>query len=162
MNVFEHVFPAAEGPPIRLDRWHGQPILITNTASKCEFTPQYEGLQGVYEEFRRSGLQVVALPSNDFGDGEPEDVSGLMPHLIETYGVTFPVSSTIRIRGTGAHPLFVALRDRYGEDIMPRWNFHKYLFDRQGDLVQGWPAQVTPADPDFRHQLQRNLNSWIL
>lgn len=161
MNIFEYVFTSIDGAPLRLANWQGQPLFLCNTASNCEYTPQYHHLQKVYEEYRRSGMIVIALPCNDFGEQEPEDEATIGRFCHEEFGVTFPMTSKVCARGYSAHPLFHALRDTYGDDITPRWNFHKYLFDRQGTLVESWPSKVVPTDSAVTHQVERHLNSWV-
>lgn len=161
MNIFEYVFTSIDGAPMRLSTWQGQPLLICNTASHCEYTPQFRKLQRLFEEYRHSGIVVVGLPCNDFGGQEPDDEAEIAQFCRDEFGVTFPMSSKVSIRGHYAHPLFHGIRDAYGDDVTPRWNFHKYLFSRQGDMIQCWPSRVEPDDPALTHQLERNLQSWV-
>lgn len=162
MNVYEYAFTSIDGAPMHLGHWRGQPILLSNTASECGYTPQYRKLQKIWEEYRESGLIVLAMPSDDFGHQEPGDEEQIACFLEEEYHVTFPVTCKQRVMGSGAHPLFHALRDEYGDDVTPRWNFYKYLFDRHGDMVEFWPSKVEPDDPAVTHQIERFLQSWVL
>lgn len=162
MNVFEYVFTSINGAPMPLRNWSGQPLFLVNTASECGFTPQYAKLQKLWNDYREGGLVVIGMPCNDFGDQEPGTEEEIAEFCTTNYHVKFPMTSKIRIRGHGAHPLFHAIRDGYGEDAMPRWNFHKYLFDRRGQLVEFWASKVEPDDPVVTHQIERNLQSWIL
>ncbi len=75
--------------------------------------------------------------------------------------MSFPIASKVMARGLGAHPFFLALLDNYGDDLLPKWNFTKYLFDTHGDLVEHWPARVEPDDPAMTHQIERQLRSWV-
>lgn len=162
MNIFEYVFQSLGGAPLRLQNWTGQPLLLVNTASECEYTPQYTKLQHIYEDYRQSGLVVIGMPCDDFGHQEPgseEDIANL---TWEQYQVRFPLTQKLHIVGRGAHPLFNTMRELYGDDVMPRWNFHKYLFDGHGELVECWPSRIEPDDPLLTHQVERNLHSWIL
>jgi len=162
MNVFEYAFSSIQGAPIHLRRFQGQPLLLVNTASNCEFTNQYQKLERVYDEYRRSGLTIIALPSDDFGHQEPENEDYIAEFLETEFQIRFPVTSKQSVMGRNAHPLFRALREEYGDDVSPRWNFHKYLFSRQGELSGFWPSRVEPDDPLITHQIERNLHSWIL
>lgn len=162
MNIFEYVFTSISGAPMRFDTWTGQPILLCNTASECGYTPQFAGLQRLWEDYRHSGLIVVGMPSNDFGAQEPGDEEEIFRFVTEEYNVTFPMTAKQSVMGMTAHPLFHALRDEYGDDVMPRWNFHKYLFNEKGDMVDFWASSVEPNDPAISHQIERNLQSWIL
>ena len=162
MYLYEYVFTSISGAPMRFSNWTGQPLLLCNTASECGYTPQYAGLQKLWEDYRNSGLVVVGMPSNDFGGQEPGDEEEIFRFVTEEYGVTFPMTAKHSVMGLSAHPLFHELRDAYGDDVMPRWNFHKFLFNKQGTLVEFWPSSVEPTDPSITHQIERNLSSWIL
>jgi glutathione peroxidase len=162
MNVHEYFFTSLTGTSLPLGNYRGQPILIVNTASNCDYTPQYRKLQLIWEDYRQSGLVVLGIPSNDFGEQEPDDEEVIAEFCYENYNVSFPMTSKQHVMGHGAHPLFAAMRDEVGEDAIPRWNFYKYLFDKQGQLLEFWPSAVEPDDPKITHQIERNLHSWIL
>jgi glutathione peroxidase len=162
MNVYEYVFESASGASMPLERWRGQPLLIVNTASKCGYTPQLAKLQKLYRDYRQSGLVVIAVPCNDFGEQEPGDDASIEAFAREEFGVEFPITRKVSINGFGVHPLYREIRDTWGEDAMPSWNFHKYLFDDHGQLVEHWPHSVEPDDPLLTHQVERHLNAWVL
>lgn len=162
MNVHEYFFTSLGGTSMPLNNYRGQPILIVNTASQCGYTPQYQKLQLIWEDYRQSGLVVVGIPCNDFGEQEPGDEDVIAEFCTTNYGVTFPMTSKQHVLGLAAHPLFAALREEVGEDAIPRWNFYKYLFDKQGQLLEFWPSAIEPDDPKITHQIERNLHSWIL
>lgn len=161
MNVYEYVFQSVGGARMPLGHWESQPLLLVNTASKCGYTPQLGKLQKLYNEYRGSNLVVIALPCNDFGEQEPRREQDIVRFYWDEYRVSFPITAKIHVRGLGAHPLFMTLLDTYGEDILPKWNFTKYLFDTQGQLVEHWPSNVEPNDPALTHQVERNLRSWV-
>lgn len=162
MRVHEFAFRSINGASMPLERWNGQPLLLVNTASECGFTPQYAGLQGIWNEYRRSGLVVIGMPCDEFGGQEPGDAAQIEEFCASNYGVTFPLTDKVSIIGPSPHRLFVAMREEYTADVLPRWNFHKYLFSRDGDLVEHWPSKVEPDDSAFRHEIERNLGSWSL
>lgn len=162
MRVHEYVFRSVTGASLPLERWTGQPLLMVNTASECGFTPQYAKLESLWKEYRRNGLIVLGLPCNEFGAQEPGDEAAIHDFCTTRYGVTFPMTEKVSIIGPSPHPLFIAMREQFTADVLPRWNFHKYLFGRDGDLVAHWPGQVEPDEPGFRHDLERNLGSWTL
>lgn len=122
----------------------GRVVLIVNTASKCAFTPQYEGLEELYTRYRERGLVVAGFPSNDFGNQEPGSEQQVKNFCRLTYGVGFPMFAKTRVRGPGADPLYEHLGRVTGDP--PCWNFHKYLLDRQGRVVASFPSQVGPQD----------------
>lgn len=162
MRVHEYRFRSVNGATMPLERWTGQPLLLVNTASECGYTPQYAKLEALWKEYRPSGLVVIGIPCNEFGDQEPGDNEEIAEFCSSQYGVTFPITEKQSIIGRGAHPLFIALREEFTSDILPRWNFTKYLFGREGGLLHHWPANVEPDDPGFRHVIEQNLGSWTV
>lgn len=125
--------------------WRGQVVLIVNTASKCAFTPQYEGLEQLFARYRGRGLVVSGFPSNDFGAQEPGTEKQIRDFCRLTYSVEFPMFAKTRVLGPDADPLYRHLVTVTGDT--PRWNFHKYLLDRDGRVVGSFPSHVRPDDP---------------
>lgn len=162
MRVHEFSFRSIQDASMPLDRWAGQPLLLVNTASECGFTPQYTKLQALWEEYRHSSLVVLGIPCNDFGAQEPGDENAIRDFCSSQYNITFPMTQKQHIIGRNAHPLFLAMREEYTNDILPSWNFFKYLFGRDGNLLQYWPSSMEPDEPGFRHEIERNLGSWSL
>ncbi len=162
MNVFEFNFLSISGTSLPLRNYQGQPLLIVNTASHCGYTPQYAKLQRIWEDYRQSGLILIGIPCNDFGEQEPGDEEVIAHFCESNYNVTFPMTHKYSVIGGGAHPLYRKILEEHGPDAMPRWNFHKYLFDRQGQLIDGWPSGVEPDDPVITHNIERHLQSWVL
>lgn len=162
MNIYEHYFKSLRGAPLAMSKFQGQPIMIVNTASECGYTPQYQQLQRLWMEYRGGGLVVVGIPSNDFGEQEPGDDEAIDEFCHSNYGVTFPMTTKTHVIGAEAHPLFQNMRDEFGEDALPKWNFFKYFFDRYGQLVEYWPSKIEPDDPLITHHIERNLQSWVL
>jgi glutathione peroxidase len=140
-----HMRPLLEDKPVHLcEAFRGSVVLIVNTASKCAYTPQYEGLEEIYARYRERGLVVAGFPSNDFGAQEPGTEKQVQDFCRLTYGVQFPMFAKTRVRGDGAEPLYQHLAGVSGDP--PRWNFHKYLLDRQGRVVASFPSHVDPKD----------------
>jgi len=162
MRVHEFVFRSIQGASMPLDRWTGQPLLLVNTASECGYTEQYTKLQAFWEEYKPAGLIVLGIPCNDFGAQEPGDDNSIQEFCVSRFNVTFPMTEKQTIVGANAHPLFLAMREEFTEDILPRWNFFKYLFSRDGELLDNWPSSMEPDDPGFRRKVEKNLGSWSL
>ncbi|MDZ7804531.1 glutathione peroxidase [Thiohalophilus sp.] len=137
------------------ERYRHRVVLIVNTASKCAFTPQYEGLEALYARYRSQGLVVLGFPSNDFAHQEPGSEAEIRSFCRLTYGVQFPMFAKTRVREANADPLYAYLGRAAGE--FPQWNFHKYLLDRQGRLVGSYPAQVRPDAPALIEQVEALL-----
>jgi glutathione peroxidase len=138
-----------EGKPVALRDYAGKVMLIVNTASKCGFTPQYEGLEALYQKYRDRGLVVLGFPCNQFGDQEPGSASDIGSFCQRNYGVSFPMFEKIDVNGDAAHPLYRWLkksaRGILGSERI-KWNFTKFLLDRQGRVVDRFGSIRKPAD----------------
>ena len=130
-------------------------VLVVNTASKCGNTPQYDGLEKLYEQYGDEGLVVLGFPSNDFLGQEPGTEKEIQEFCRLTYKVRFPMFEKTTVKGTGAHPLFVELAATSGTE--PRWNFHKYLIGRDGKLVSDFSPQTQPYDPKLVEAIRTAL-----
>ena len=144
------------GEIIRLcETYKDKVVLVVNTASKCGFTPQYEGLESLYETYKKDGLVVLGFPSNDFGAQEPGSEGQIKEFCRLTYGVKFPMYAKTRVRRDNAGPLYQKLGYAAGE--YPTWNFHKYLINRDGQLVKSFASKVDPASPVFIEEVKKLL-----
>ncbi len=124
------------------DEYRGKVVLIVNTASKCGFTGQYEGLEKLYADYKDDGLVVLGFPSNDFGGQEPGSEEKIQSFCRLTYSVQFPMFEKTHAKKGNAGPLYQKLGEAAGE--YPRWNFHKYLIDRDGNLVASYSSFTKP------------------
>jgi glutathione peroxidase len=162
MNVYEHHFMTTRGTRLPLDRFRGQPILLVNIASESRQAPQLQKLQQLWENYRHFGLVIVGLPSNDFGAAEPLRNDQIEPECRQRFGVRFPLTIKQKMTGRRVNPLFTELQETYGRDILPRWNFYKFLFDQGGRLAERWSHRTEPDDTAITHQVERNLKAWII
>lgn len=133
----------------------GQVLLVVNTASKCGFTPQYEGLEAMHAKYKERGFAVLGFPSNDFMGQEPGSEEEIQEFCTLTYGVKFPMFEKVQVRGTEATPLYADLAKATGE--APGWNFHKYLIDRDGKVVASFGSRTTPDDPKLVAEIEKLL-----
>ena len=154
ITAYGFSFPALAGSDIRLADYSGRPILVVNTASLCGYTPQYGGLQQLWAEFRERGLMVIGVPSNDFGAQEPGGASEIIQTAQHQYGVTFPIAAKAIVKGPNAHPFYRWAAEIRPKDV-PRWNFHKYLVSRAGDLADAFPESVDPTDTRIKTAVAR-------
>ncbi|HBS27991.1 MAG TPA: glutathione peroxidase [Phycisphaerales bacterium] len=147
-SVLGHTVNLIDGTPRALSEYEGKVVLIVNVASQCGLTPQYEGLQKLYEGRREKGLVVLGFPANDFKGQEPGSNSEIAAFCSEKYGVSFPMFEKIAVLGDGRHPLFKQLSDLAPPaGGAPSWNFTKYLVDRKGNAVQRFDPRTSPEDP---------------
>ncbi len=133
------------GKPLLLSDFKGKVIMVVNTASHCGFTSQYEGLQKLYDQFKERGFVIVGVPSNDFGKQEPGTSEDIAHFCKLNYGVTFPMATKQVVSGDGAHPFYTWARSSLGFGTAPKWNFHKYLIDRDGKLVDYFNSTTAPG-----------------
>jgi glutathione peroxidase len=139
-----------DGSPASLADFDGQALLVVNVASKCGFTPQYAGLEALYERYRHRGLTVLGFPSNQFGSQEPGTAEEIAEFCSLTYGVTFPMFAKTDVNGPERHPLFERLTrtaDAEGKAGDVAWNFEKFLVSPAGEVVARFRTSVAPDDP---------------
>lgn len=170
MSIYDYSYTANDGQTVSMKTYEGKVIVIANTASKCGFTPQYEGLEALYEQYRDQGLVVIGFPSNQFMEQEPGDDEQIADFCMLNYGVTFPLSTKVDVRGEQAIELFryltackgfegfgkglkskameTMLRAMYGRsfsDEQIKWNFTKFLIDREGNVIKRYEPMVEPS-----------------
>ncbi|WP_042168875.1 glutathione peroxidase [Paenibacillus gorillae] len=172
MSIYQFEAEKITGEKVSLEQYKGKALVIVNTASKCGFTPQYSDLQKVYEEYKEQGLEILGFPSNQFGEQEPGSNSDVQSFCQINYGVSFPLFAKTDVRGEGAHPLFDYLTEQapfegfdttapsgkmlnsFLEEKLPeflegdsiKWNFTKFLIDREGNVVKRFESTEEPLD----------------
>ncbi len=157
-DVLDFTLKRIDGEPEALEDYRGQVLMLVNVASKCGFTPQYEGLERLYDRYRDRGFSVLGFPSNDFGAQEPGSNAEIATFCRSTYGVRFPMFEKIHVMGEDAHPLYRFLTDRpppLGGPV--KWNFQKYLVDRNGQVVARYGSRTEPEDPELVAEIERLL-----
>jgi glutathione peroxidase len=149
MSVYDYSAKTLDGQDVNLADYRGQVLLIVNTASKCGFTPQYEGLEALYKARKDRGFTVLAFPCNQFGAQEPGNAEEIANFCSLTYDVTFPVMSKIDVNGADAHPLYRFLKKEQkgvlGTEAI-KWNFTKFLIGKDGEVVERFAPTVKPED----------------
>ncbi len=157
MSVYDFSAKLNDGKSQKLSDYKGKVLLIVNTASKCGFTPQYRGLQGLYAKFRKRGFEVLAFPCDQFGHQEPGTNNQIQSFCEVNYGIEFPLFAKIEVNGEGAHPLYKFLKSQKGGLLGNgiKWNFTKFLVDREGNVVERYAPIITPRRiaPDIEKRL---------
>ena len=145
-NIYKFTVKDIENNEISLDKYKGKVLLIVNTASKCGFTPQYQGLQELYEKYKSQGFEVLAFPCNQFANQEPEDSKSIKNFCTLNYGVTFPIFKKIEVNGANAHPLFQYLKNAQSGFITSsiKWNFTKFLINKSGIPIARFAPITSP------------------
>jgi glutathione peroxidase len=143
-----------DGSDSTLADWKGKVLLVVNTASKCGYTPQYQGLQQLHGKYSPRGFAVLGFPSNDFGGQEPGTSEEISKFCISIYDVNFPMYEKTKTVGDDRSPLYALLSNAQGA---PKWNFHKYLIDKEGRPVQAWASPVEPGAPEIASAIEAQL-----
>ncbi|KJL02871.1 glutathione peroxidase [Priestia aryabhattai] len=149
MSVYEYSAKTIKDEDVSLSNYQGDVLLIVNTASKCGFTPQYKDLQALYEEEKENGLTVLGFPCNQFGGQEPGSSNDIEQFCKLNYGVSFPMFAKVDVKGEHAHPLFTYLTEQAPGLLGSKgikWNFTKFLVNRQGEVVKRYAPQTAPKD----------------
>jgi glutathione peroxidase len=153
--LLQHTFARLQDDkPQPLCQYAGKVLLVVNTASYCGYTSQYEGLEALHARYAARGLVVMGFPSNDFNQ-EDADTAKIADLCFNTYGVKFPMFAPGKVSGRDANPLFASLAQATGQP--PKWNFHKYVVDRQGRAVAAFPSRVTPGDAALVAAIEKAL-----
>jgi glutathione peroxidase len=150
-------FQTNSGDTTSLAQFAGKVVLVVNTASKCGQTPQYAGLEKLYETYNSRGLVVVAFPSNDFGEQEPGSNAEIKEFCSTNYGVTFPLMSKVTVLGEEKHPLYKFLVEHSDSAEEIQWNFTKFLIDRNGDVAARFHYKLQPDDPAIVTRIEELL-----
>lgn len=144
INAFDYDFEDVTGEKISLSHYQGHVVLLVNTASECGFTPQYEGLQTLYDTYKDRGLVVIAVPSNDFGGQEPGSNEEIKTFCETRFHISFPIMGKVAVTGDNRHPFFGFVQEKLGVLATPKWNFYKYLIAPDGQLVDYFSSKTTP------------------
>lgn len=148
-TALDFTVKSLQGQPVDLTQYAGKVLLIVNTASQCGFTPQYQGLEQVYQQFKDKGVVVLGFPCNQFGHQEPGSAVEIGAFCEKNFGVTFPLFEKIDVNGEGAHPLYQHLKSKapglLGTEAI-KWNFTKFLVKKDGSVFKRYAPQTSPAD----------------
>ena len=158
MDYRQIEFNTISGAKQSLLDYAGKVILIVNTASKCGFTSQYEGLQTLFEKYRDQGFVVLGFPSNDFMGQEPGTDEEILGFCQTNYGVTFPMMSKINVKGKDQHPLYRYLTTNSPSSGKITWNFNKFLLDREGNVVKRFGTRDKPLCSEIVEEIERLLS----
>jgi len=150
MTIYDYTVKDAAGNDVNMKEYEGKVLLIVNTATGCGFTPQYEGLQDLYEKYQAQGLEILDFPCNQFGNQAPGTEEEIVDFCMSRYGVTFKMFRKVEVNGEEAEPLFKFLKEQKGGMMGSKikWNFTKFLVDRNGNVVERYAPTTTPEQID--------------
>jgi len=161
-SVYGFTMQNIDGKPVDLSQFRGKVTMVVNVASKCGFTPQYEGLEKIYEKYKDQGFVILGFPANNFGGQEPGTNDQIKEFCTLNYGVTFPMFAKISVKGSDKHPLYRYLTSQktnpeFGGEIT--WNFNKFLIGRDGTILNRFDSKVTPESETIVQSVERALAS---
>ena len=151
-TIFDFNFIDIDGNLVDLSSFKGKPLLIVNTASRCGFTPQYEGLQNLFSLYRKTDLTIIAVTSNSFNQeyNDPDDIKKI---CLVNYNIGFITSMPLNVKGEEAHLIFEWIDTKYNKS--PKWNFYKYLFNRSGELIHSWSSITKPNSKKIIKEIEK-------
>lgn len=155
-DAYDYSFTSIDGGPLAMDQYKGKAVLVVNTASRCGFTYQYEGLQALWQTYRDKGLVVLGVPSNNFGGQEPGTETEIKEFCAVNFSVDFPMTEKVDVVGSAAHPMYRWMAEQAGGKA-PQWNFYKYLIDPGGHVVALFPSQTKPDAPELAAAVEKML-----
>ena len=154
-SVYNFSFKSIDGDNLPLAQFKGRPILLFNSASKCGFTSQYTGLQKIHEQYKDQGLIVIGIPSDNFNQ-EPGTEKEIKEFCMVNFNITFLLTKKNNVIGNNAHPLFQWIDENY--EAKPKWNFYKFLINKEGKMEKFFSSMVTPSSPELIESIETVVN----
>ena len=156
MSFYDLTANTLDGAPKKLSDYKGKVLVVVNTASQCGYTPQYAGLEKLYEDYKDKDVVVLGFPSNDFGGQEPGTAAEIKTFCEKKYHVTFPMFAKVKTKGDGQSPVYAFL---VAKDGAPKWNFHKYVVGKDGQVTASFPSSVKPDSDELKKAIEAALKS---
>ena len=151
-------FKDLDGSALNLSEYKGKIVVVINVASQCGFTNQYEDMQNVWEQYQAKGIIMLGVPSNDFGQQEPGSNKEIKNFCEAKFGITFPMTEKVSVKGENAHPFYVWARENYGKSAIPKWNFHKIIIGKDGKILDTFASITNPSSKKFIKALESALD----
>jgi glutathione peroxidase len=159
LTAYDFNFKSIDGQPMPLSQYKGKVLLVVNTASKCGFTPQLKGLQQLYKQYKDQGLVIIGVPSKDFGGQEFSSAFEITSFASKNYAISFPLTELNHVSTIKAHPFYKWAYGHLGDRAIPKWNFHKLLINRNGELIAAYKSQITPTAKQIVNSLETAINT---
>ncbi|MBI1196657.1 MAG: glutathione peroxidase [Phenylobacterium sp.] len=145
-SAYDYSFDKIDGGPLPMTTFKDKVVLVVNTASKCGLTPQYNGLETLYSDYKDKGLVVLGVPCNQFMGQEPGTEAEIQTFCSTTFGIDFPMTAKVEVKEAGRHPFYAWAEQELGEPAVPVWNFHKILVGKNGEALQAFGPRTEPQD----------------
>ena len=157
--AYDFQFRDLDGSPLSLSEYRGKIIVAVNVASQCGFTKQYDDMQNIWEKYQSKGVVILGIPSNDFGKQEPGSSKEIKNFCESKFGITFPMTEKVSVKGSEAHPFYIWAKENHGKSAIPKWNFHKIIIDRNGKIAETFSSITNPSSKKFIEVLDRLIKS---
>ena len=152
--AYDFSFNDLDGTPLKLSSFKNKIIVVVNVASQCGFTNQYQDLQNVWEKYQSKRLVIIGVPSNDFGNQEPGNNNEIKTFCESKFGITFPITEKIKVKGDDAHPFYVWAKKNYGTSAVPKWNFYKIIIGKDGKIAKTFTSMTNPSSKKFTNSIE--------
>ena len=152
---YDFEFKDLDGSALNLSNYKGKVLVVVNVASQCGFTKQYEDMQKIWEKYQEKGLVMIGVPSNDFGKQEPGSNTEIKNFCEAKFGITFPMTEKVSVKGTNAHPFYIWAEKNHGNSAIPKWNFHKIIVDKSGKIADTFTSITNPSSKKFTNRLDK-------
>ncbi len=157
--AYDFQFNDLDGSPLKLSEYKGKIIIAVNVASQCGFTKQYEDMQKIWNKYQERNFVILGIPSNDFGKQEPGTNKEIKNFCEAKFGITFPMTEKISVKGDNAHPFYIWAKKNYGKSAVPKWNFHKIIIDKDGKIAETFSSITKPTSEKFIKTIEKLLDS---
>ena len=155
--AYDFRFTDLDGSPLNLAEYTGKVIIVVNVASQCGFTKQYEDMQNVWEKYQSRGIIMLGIPSNDFGKQEPGNSKDIKNFCEAKFGITFPMTEKVSVKGEDAHSFYKWAKDNHGKSAVPKWNFHKIIIGKNGKVLDTFASITNPSSEKFITSIEKAL-----
>ena len=155
--AYDFKFKDLDGSALNLSVYKGKVIVVVNVASQCGFTNQYEDMQNVWEQYQAKGIVILGVPSNDFGKQEPGSNEDIKNFCEAKFGITFPMTEKVSVKGTDAHPFYIWAEKNHGKSAVPKWNFHKIIINKEGKIEKTFSSITNPSSKKFKKVIENLL-----
>ena len=156
--AYDFHFNDLDGSPLSLSDYKDKVIIVVNVASQCGFTKQYEDMQNIWEKYQSKGIVMLGIPSNDFGEQEPGSSKDIKNFCEAKFGITFPMTEKVSVKGEKAHPFYKWAKENYGTSAIPKWNFHKIMIGKDGKIFDTFASITNPSSKRFIKAIEKALN----
>tara|TARA_Y100000590_G_scaffold410351_1_gene503321 strand:+ start:202 stop:717 length:516 start_codon:yes stop_codon:yes gene_type:complete len=156
--AYDFNFNDLDGSILKLSDYKDKVIVVVNVASQCGFTKQYEDMQKVWEKYQEKGIIMLGVPSNDFGNQEPGSSKEIKNFCEAKFGITFPMTGKVSVKGENAHPFYKWSKKNYGNSAVPKWNFHKIIIGKDGKIADTFASITNPSSKKFISSLEKALD----